>query len=199
MHKINLSFEDFENKLNELEKALFFKIGFIFCYYIKDYKYKKCSHQTTQLRFLSCIATVEALVGNAKKQKIKYGKAKVPVPYVVTFLKNNLSDTEKKNLLKRVNIRKRDKDIKSLFSKLKHFANMRDNFVHRAELIRIGNDPMGAYISKRRVYKGRSAGLVGLNVSLNSFSEMIKTAIVRYLITCRNKRVPCMDHRIIKT
>ena len=71
LQKVRLNFEDFEKQLNKLEKAVFFKIGFIFHNYIKDLECKKCEHQTTQLRFLACIAAIESLLGNSKRETRK--------------------------------------------------------------------------------------------------------------------------------
>lgn len=189
--RFNLTFEDFEKRLNRLEKALFFKTGFIFSYYIKGTGCEKCSHQTQQLGFLTCIAVIESLCGNAKKEKRKIGKKKIPVPLFVTFMQNNLSASEKEGLTSKIIIFKNNKKVKSRFSKFKCLVDMRDGFMHRAELIRIGS------ISRRRVHHGRAAGTLWMQIDLNNFADLIKISIVRYLLKPRNRRKPYMKHNII--
>lgn len=68
--------------------------------------------------------------------------------------------------------------------------------MHRAELVRIGND-VGGYVSIRRSHRGRSAGVVSIPIGLKRLAELIKIAIVRYLIKPRNKRKPFMNHKIL--
>lgn len=194
----NLNFNDFAKKLNLLERAIFFKIGFIFSYYIKNIRCQRCLHQTTQLRFLSFIAVIEALLGNAKKKIVKSNGKPFEEPLVVTFLTNNLLPNEQNEISKMILIKKGNREVKSLLYKFKWLVDMRNGFMHRAELIRIEG------ISIRRLHRGRSGGTVFINSDLNNklfFDEIIafvKILIVRYLLTPDNKRKPIMNHRIVK-
>ena len=119
----------------------------------------------------------------------------MPVPRVVTFLKNNLTPDEQTKLSESIDIRKGSKKIRSLFSKFKTLVDMRDGFMHRAELVRIGNK--GPYISLRRTRYGRAAGIQSILMGMNKLSELVKIAIIRYLSTPKNMRNPCMKHNII--
>jgi len=195
-------FKDFGKNiddLNKLEKALIFKIGFIFHVYINDRNCRKCSAPTSQFRFLACIAAMEALLGNAKKEKrkISNGKRKsVPKPLIVTFLLNNLSNADKQELLDNIVIYRGTKEriIKNSFSKLKTLVDMRDGFMHRAELIRIDE---GSVLSIGRGHRGRRSGVRDIKITMTRFSEMVKITIVRYLTTADAKRKPQMNHSII--
>ncbi len=197
LNNLNLTFDNFEQKLNKLEKALFFKAGFLFCHYIKDLQCNKCSHQTIQLRFLSCMAVIESLLGNAEQKKVWVASKKIKEPLVVTFLTNNLSPSEKGKLSENINIRKNGRSVKSLFFKLKSLVDMRNGFMHRGELVRIGND-IGGYISKRRSHRGRDEGIISITIGLKKLTELLKISIIRYLLAPRNTRKPLMRHNIIR-
>lgn len=195
LRQVDFDFEDFLVRLNKLEKALFFKIGFTFCHYINDLRCEKCSSQTSQLRFLACIAVIESLLGNAAQSNRRIHGKRVKVPLVTTFLLHNLSSDEQDELSGHINIINGRKIVKSLFCKLKSLVDMRNGFMHRAELIRIGND-IGGYISIRRSHRGRKVGIISVNVGLLRLSELIKVAIIRYLLTAADKRIPLMRHSI---
>lgn len=199
LQNIGLTFEDFEHKLNKLDRALFFKIGHVFCYYIKDFDCKKCfrSHQAVQLRFLSCIAVIESLLGNAKQKIRKINGKQIKEPIVVTFLTNNLLGDEKKELLRHINIQKSGKRIKSSFSTLKSLVDMRNGFMHRAELISIKSG-IREHISIRRTHRGRHGGMISVTIDLERFAELVKISIIRYLLKPMYKRTPLMNHQIVR-
>lgn len=174
------------NKLDRLDRAMLCKLSHFIEYYIIPIlkMAKPLKYISSQLVLVLLITVVEASIGPKSKKKSDTLKR------LTTFYKHNLDSKSKEIVTRSFRYYKTHKYM-TLERTIKELYNLRNAFVHSADLANIKNDQDSLYwVTYSKGKKNRKGQIIYKYLDTEQIYLVTKVALNNYFLKRPNNRVP---------